>query len=91
MFGMNELFASLEMLKKCLLLCFGVCLLFSLTPATDFDFDGEFDSFATDSLILSSVLSVVVLPAFCFGRFLSVRFVPPRPFSLPTVPPPEIY
>lgn len=88
---MNERFASLVMLKKCLLLCFGVCLLFSLTPFTDIDSDGEFDSFATDSLILGPALSVVVLSAFCFGRFLSARLVTPKLFSFLIVPPPETF
>jgi hypothetical protein len=88
MFKTNEPATATGIIQRCILLCIGVCLLFSLTPSTDFDFDGQFDSFVTDGLILNFAASAVVAPVFLFGRFLTARLVLPRFFSYPIVPPP---
>ena len=88
MFKMNEPFTTAGIFKGCILLFIGLCLLFSLTPSTDFDFDGQFDSFVTDSLILDFVASIVVVPVFLFGRFLTAYLASPRLFASQIVLPP---
>ena len=88
MFKTNESSSGAGIIRQCILLFIGVCLLFSLTPSTDFDFDGQFDSFITDGFILNFAVSAVVVPVFLFGRFIPARLAAPRLFTSLIVPPP---
>ena len=87
---MNEPPTALEMFQRCSLVCISVCLIFSLVPFEDFEFDGQFDSFMMDGLILNFIASAVIVPEILFGRFLTARPVLPRLFSSLIVPPPIV-
>jgi hypothetical protein len=85
---MNERSASLNLLKVCILLCTGICLLFALTPLTDFDYDGVPDSFLTDGLLLNFGLPGTVIPVIFMNQSPSAYLAPPRLFTSLVVPPP---
>jgi hypothetical protein len=88
MFKMNRPFTTAGIFKGCILLCICLSLLFALSPSTDFDLDGQSDSFVTDGLILDFVASTVVVPVFLFGRFLTAYLTSPRFFASQIVLPP---
>ncbi len=88
MFRTNKAFADTKIFRLCILLCIGVCLLFSLTPLTDFDSDGVLDSFTTDGLILNFAAFAIAAPIFLFCRILTARVTSPKLFSSLIVPPP---
>ncbi len=79
---------SLKLLKRCILLFIGVCLLFALTPFTDFDFDGSLDSFLTDGLLLIPAQPATVVPVPFLVSSLTAYLASPRLFSFLIVPPP---
>jgi hypothetical protein len=81
MSGTNEPHASLLLLRGCILLCIGVCLLFALTPVMDHDIDGEPDSLLTDGLLFIPALPAAIVPIFFLTRLPSACFALPRLFS----------
>ncbi len=89
MLRMNEASTRQLTLRQCLLLCVGVCLLFSLTPLTDYDGDGFWDSFVTDGLLAISVVFALAIPMLLVrGRLLTASLASPGFFSYLIVPPP---
>jgi hypothetical protein len=85
---MNKRSARRRFLKGCILFCIGVCLLFALTPFTDFDFDGAPDSLVTDGLLIMLASLAAMIPVFLMTGLPAVTLAPPRPYSLLIVPPP---
>ncbi len=80
--------AGRRTLLKWLLLCISLCLLFTLTPNTDIDLDGESDSFATDSLLLIPGLPAAIIPFLLSRASLSPLPDSPKQFAAVIVPPP---
>ena len=85
---MNERLASPNLLKKGILLCTGMCLIFALTPLADFDYDGLPDSFLTDGLLLNFALPGTVSPELFPTRSPLAYLAPPRLLISLIVPPP---
>jgi len=83
--------ANSELLKRCILLCMGVCLLFALTPFSDFDFDGSLDSFLTDSLLLVPAQPATIVPVLFSTRFLTAYLISPELLPFLIVPPPVAF
>jgi hypothetical protein len=86
---MNEGPAGLRLLKGCMLVCIGICLLFAISPLADFDLDGLPDSFMTDGLLLIFGLPGLIIPVFFTIRLPGPSLASPGLFSFLTVPPPE--
>jgi uncharacterized SAM-binding protein YcdF (DUF218 family) len=76
-------------LERLVLLCIGLCMLFSLAPVADFDLDGLADSFATDGLLLNPVIPAIVILAFLLERLLPAGRIPSTSISSPATPPPK--
>lgn len=91
MFRMSETPASLKLLKRCLLLFVGICLLFSLTPFTDFDFDGSLDSLLTDGLLFVPTQPATIIPTLFSTGLLTAYLIAPRIFSFLIIPPPIVF
>jgi|GEM_PF-4760543 len=91
MFRMSKTFASSEFFKRFILICVGICLLFALTPFTDFDFDGSLDSLLTDGLLLIPVQLATIVPTLILASFLTAYLITPRTFSFLIVPPPVVF
>ncbi len=90
MFRMSRLLFESRLVRWCILLSVGVCLLFSLTPLMDFDSDGSLDSLVTDGIILAPAL-VILFPMFLATEPIA-HFVPsPEYFSDLIVPPPDCF
>lgn len=85
---MNKHLANYRLLKECILICMGMCLLFALAPLTDFDFDGSPDSFLTDGLLMIASPIKVLASAFLLTRLLSAYLGSPKLFSYLVTPPP---
>jgi hypothetical protein len=82
---------SLRFFHMVILLMMVICLLTALVPLADFDFDGLWDSFLTDGLVL--LPNIFLAPLFVFLLTdLPVAFLAtPRLFSSLIVPPPNIF
>ena len=85
---MNERSVSRQCVKGLFLVCVGMCLLFALTPFTDFDSDGLPDSFATEGLLIILTPLGNIIPLLFMPKIPTVHFTPPGLFSFLTVPPP---
>ena len=59
----NSGYSARLALRQFALVCFGVCVVFSLAPCADFDLDGSLDSFATEGFILTAEVPGLELPA----------------------------
>ena len=88
MSGMNERTARPGLLKGCILLCIGICLLFALVPLADIDLDGSADSFLTDGLLSILALPAAIVPVFFMTGLPSAYLASPRSFFFKIVPPP---
>lgn len=69
-------------------MCGCVCLLFALTPSTDFDLDGSLDSLLTDGLLVVPTQPAALVPALFSTALLSAYLISPRLLSFLIVPPP---
>ena len=85
---MNERSAIPGLLQICILLCAGMCLLFALTPLTDFDHDGILDSFLTDGLLLAFSSCALATPVLLLVRSFFDALPPAKLLPSLVVPPP---
>ncbi len=79
-----------QTLRKCALVCFAVCVVFSLAPFADFDLDGSFDSFATDGVLINAAVPGIELPALLLRHPALNRFHPAEPFAASIPHPPTL-
>ena len=77
-----------QTLRQCALVCFAVCVVFSLAPCADFDLDGSFDSFATDGFLMNASVPGIELPALLLRQPVPNRFCPAEPFAASIPHPP---
>ena len=91
MFRMSKFFIGSEFFKRCILLCVGICLLFALTPFTDFDLDGSLDSFLTDGFLFIPAQLAAFVPLLFLVSSLSAYLASPKLLSFLIVPPPVIF
>jgi hypothetical protein len=82
---------SLRFFHMVTLLIMVICLLTALVPLADFDFDGFWDSFVTDGLVLLPNIFLATLFAFLLTGLLVAFLATPRLFSSLIVPPPDIF
>ena len=75
-------------LRRCVLLCVGICLFLSLAPCTDFDLDGSSDSLTTDGLILGPAIPYPIIPTLLLRKPNRERLAPPPAVSTRIARPP---
>ncbi len=82
MCGTNRGSFARQAIRHCTLLCCGVCVLFSLAPAADFDLDGSFDTLSTDGCMVNAAPSFELL-ALLPRQATPDQVRPAEPFSAP--------